>query len=297
MTPTINNYLESFTNPAGRFRSLSGVEILRETGGQPRYAVRSKTLDVAVRHNGRERILCCPLHGGETFDLRDYVRERYAEPQLLLGEMLVFDDRDGSVWQDILLADAPADAFLTGARVPREEDPFEWEEKNSVPVFREGLAAVEREGKYGYIDPNDAEIIPFRYDWADAFDEGLAVVKRGEGFGLIDKQGREIFAPEHEDLRWRSDNGAVFLCDEGKWTLHGRQGEPLSGETFDFIFDFSQGLASVRRARKYGYIDRTGAVAIPLRYDEAYSFSDEGLATVVKKGRTFCIDTEGMVFD
>ena len=294
---TISNYLEAFSNPAGRFRSLAGLEIPREHG-EPRYVVRSRTLDIAVVQRGKNRILCCPLHSGEAFDLREYVRGRYRDPQLLLGEVLVFNDRNESHWQDILLTDAPADAFRTRpiAAIPAE-DPFELADNETPLVFCEGLAAAEKEGKFGYVNAENQPVIPFVYDWADAFDEGLAVVKRGELFGLIDKQGCEIFAPEYEDLRWRSDNGVVMLCDEGRWTLRSRQGEAVTENTFDFIFDFSEGLASVRAGHKYGYIDRTGTIVIPVRYDEAYSFSAEGLATVVRNGITFCIDTEGMVFD
>jgi hypothetical protein len=302
-SPTINNYLETIVNPAGRFRSLSEIEILRDSGGQPRYAVRSKTLDIAVSHRGKNRVLCCPLHSDEAFDLRYYVRDRYRpvassspEPQVLLHEMLIFNDRDESLWYDVLLAEASPDALGESgphfSRQPSESCPAE-----PFPVFQEGLAAVEKEGKYGYVDRENRTVIPFRYDWADAFDEGLAVVKQGELFGLIDKRGNEIYAPVYEDLRWRSDNGVVPVCREGVWSLGNRRGEIISGHTFDFILDFSEGLAAVRVGGKHGYIDRTGEIVIPLLYDEAYSFSAEGLATVVKNGITFCIDTEGLVFD
>ena len=42
--------------------------------------------------------------------------------------------------------------------------------------FSEGLAAVEKNGKWGYIDENNKTVISFRYDIAGVFREGLAVV-------------------------------------------------------------------------------------------------------------------------
>ena len=296
-SPTINNYLETFANPAGRFKSLSDIEILRDANGLPCYAVRSKTLDVAVVHRGENRVACCPLHRDEVFDLRAYVRNRYrqntpdAEPQLLLNEMLVFNDRNECLWHDILLADA-SPGVLRAAPKASETIP-----KTIAPSFHEGLAADEKDGKYGYTDRKGNTVIPHCYDWADAFDEGLAVVKRGDFFGVVNKQGNEVFEPKYEDIRWRSDNGVVLVCNEGKWQIKSRQDEIVSENTFDFISDFSEDLAAVRCGGKYGYIDRAGKTIIPLIYDEAYSFSAEGLATVVKNGRTFCIDTEGIVFD
>jgi len=300
-SPTINNYLETIANPAGRFKSLSNLEILRDNNGIPRYAVRSKTLDIAVSLEGKDRVMCCPLRHDEAFDLRAYVRDRYLhtsaqEPQLLLNEMLVFNDRNEILWQDILLAEASSDT-LAPEKIPiRQKAPVKNTPETAAP-FCEGLAVAEKEELYGYVDREGREIIPFRYDWADAFDEGLAVVKLGARFGLVDKQGIEVFMPVYEDIRWRSDNGVVFTCLEGRWTIKSRQGEAITENSFDFIFDFSESLASVRKGGKYGYIDRSGTVVIPLLYDEAYSFSSEGLATVVKNGITFCIDTEGMVFD
>ena len=47
---------------------------------------------------------------------------------------------------------------------------------------------------------------------------------------------------------------------------------------------FSEGLAAVQKDfRKWGYINKTGKIAIPLRYSSAFGFY-EGLAAVAKKG-------------
>ena len=43
---------------------------------------------------------------------------------------------------------------------------------------------------------------------------------------------------------------------------------------------------------KWGFVDSTGKLAIPCKYDWAYSFS-EGLAGVVLDGVGFCIDKNG----
>lgn len=42
--------------------------------------------------------------------------------------------------------------------------------------FNEGLAAVKKDGKWGYIDETGKTVIPFEYDYAFPFSEGLAVV-------------------------------------------------------------------------------------------------------------------------
>ena len=55
---------------------------------------------------------------------------------------------------------------------------------------------------------------------------------------------------------------------------------------------FSEGLASVKKDGKYGFIDTSGNTKIPFIYDEAYPFL-EGLARVKKDGKWGFIDTSG----
>lgn len=55
---------------------------------------------------------------------------------------------------------------------------------------------------------------------------------------------------------------------------------------------FSDGLAAVTKEDKYGFIDTTGKLVVPLEYDFAYSFSG-GMAMVEKDGKCGFIDTTG----
>lgn len=302
-TPTINNYLETFLNPGGRFKTLSGMTLLRDEAGLPRYTIRSRSVDFAILYGEKPAVACCPSERENPFELREYVKDRYhsagtEEPTLLLNELLVFNDRGESAWRNLWIAEVPDRSFFCNEKTKEASPTTPATPYDLKTSFYEGLAAAEQEGKYGYVDRDGKTVVPFRYDWADAFDEGLALVKAGDLFGLIDKTGREVLAPVYEDIRWRSANGVIPACGEdGAWKLYDREGAAVSENTFDFISGFSCDLASVRREDKHGYIDRIGEIVIPPIYDEAYSFSEEGLATVVKNGITFAIDTEGMVFD
>ena len=65
--------------------------------------------------------------------------------------------------------------------------------------------------------------------------------------------------------------------------------QPANGAT-----SFSEGLAWFHSGNKSGYIDKTGQVAIPARFDRAYDFHD-GLA-MVKENRTWgFIDKTGQM--
>ena len=58
--------------------------------------------------------------------------------------------------------------------------------------FSEGLALVEFNGKYGFIDTTGKEVIPLKYDWGDDFVEGSALVAINHKFFYIDKTGKKI---------------------------------------------------------------------------------------------------------
>lgn len=67
-----------------------------------------------------------------------------------------------------------------------------WERVDS---FSEGLAAVQKKGKWGYVDPGGAVAIPPMFDSALAFREGTAVVRSGDRYGYIDRRGAWLFEP------------------------------------------------------------------------------------------------------
>ena len=59
---------------------------------------------------------------------------------------------------------------------------------------------------------------------------------------------------------------------------------------------FYDGLASVMQNKKYGYVDKSGTIVIPLEYDFAMYF-EKGKARVKKDGIYFSIDKTGKKID
>lgn len=57
----------------------------------------------------------------------------------------------------------------------------------------EGLVAVKKDGKWGYVSTSNKIIIPFLYDYASRFSEGLGKVKRYGKYGYVDRYGNDTF--------------------------------------------------------------------------------------------------------
>jgi hypothetical protein len=68
----------------------------------------------------------------------------------------------------------------------------------------------------------------------------------------------------------------------------------VSANGYDNIYAFSDGYAAVEKNARYGYINESGTLVIPMIYDSASGFSD-GLAPVSKDGKSGYINKAGQV--
>lgn len=93
--------------------------------------------------------------------------------------------------------------------------------------FSDGLAAVKKDGKWGYINENGVTAIPFEFescavadamksDCAFSFRNGLAPVCKNGRFGIINKKGETVV-----DFIFMSiiqgENGTYLALKDGKW--------------------------------------------------------------------------------
>ena len=85
--------------------------------------------------------------------------------------------------------------------------------------------------------------------------------------------------------------GLASVCRDGKWGFIDTSGREVVPCRYDDVFDFQEGMARVETDGKWGYIDKTGREVIPCIYEQAYDFSD-GLAKVYLEKRFF-IDKNG----
>lgn len=132
---------------------------------------------------------------------------------------------------------------------------------DEVRNFTNGMGMVKLNNKYGFVDRTGKLVIPLTFDDAQEFSEGLASVKVGNKWGYIDKTGKVVISPQYDDARHFSEGLGLVGLDS----------EPSTQN--------SSSEVSAKTTRKYGYIDRTGKVVIPINLDNAFTFS-EGLVQV-----------------
>lgn len=162
-----------------------------------------------------------------------------------------------------------------------------------IDSFSEGMARVRQNGKWGFVDENNNQKIPIRYDYILSFSEGLACVNIKDEWGFIDQVGNLVIPIIYEYINSFSE-GLAFVqknCNEKQFI--DRIGNTIIEFEYDgFARSFSEGFAIVDLNGKYGFIDRSGEIAISIIYDGVEQFCD-GLAKVKLKDKWGCIDHSG----
>jgi hypothetical protein len=182
--------------------------------------------------------------------------------------------------------------------------------------FSEGLAAVlpTADSKWGYIDTTGHFAIAQQFDnypagYVSSFSDGYAMIETKQRIGYIDKTGEFVIAPRflrgtnfREGRAWVVIDGPCFYAsftgcpDFGvlpssvkqeakaklprcRSALIDKSGRVLSGNSFDEVADFSEGLGAIAVNDLWGYANRNGDIQIPPRFETVGRFNS-GLALV-----------------
>ena len=171
-------------------------------------------------------------------------------------------------------------------------------------LFSSGLACVNYNGKWGYVNSDEFVAIDFLYDYATAFVDGYAILEydyqffainsKGEsltkgynnlkylgggyfafynnkGYGVIDSKDKVVIDSVYDSIASYTNN--VFICKkDGYYGLVNKRGKELTSFVYSSISDFSNGLALAKKDGLYGFLNNSGKEIIPFDYSEANSF-------------------------
>lgn len=143
-------------------------------------------------------------------------------------------------------------------------------------VFSEGLAAVMKDGKVGFVDANNKLVIPFQFDYSDKcrtyeigylFHDGYCVMTNKDGnFGLIDISGNWVVEPEYDELWNACENGNRIVVNDGKHGVLDSCFKVLYPTEYFYIDVLSDGFVLTKDGRKW-QVDLEGNVVNPFMFD------------------------------
>lgn len=143
---------------------------------------------------------------------------------------------------------------------------------DEVKNYDGGYAAVSVNGKWGFVNLAGREITPIKYDNVASFVNGFAEVKSNGKSGIVNDAGREIITPKYDFVSLFS-NELTRVCLDGKWGFVNKKGEEVVPLKYDDAGSFSSGPARVKLNEKWGFIDTNGKEIVPIKYDKARDFS------------------------
>lgn len=154
-----------------------------------------------------------------------------------------------------------------------------------------GRAAVEKDGKWGFIDNDDELVVPLKYDEVKNYDEGFAAVSVNNKWGFVNLAGREITPIKYDNVA-SFVNGFAEVEMNGKSGIVNDVGREIVPPKYDFVSMFATELTRVSLDGKWGFVNKKGEEVVPLKYDDAGSFSF-GPARVKLNEKWGFIDTNG----
>jgi hypothetical protein len=151
------------------------------------------------------------------------------------------------------------------------------------------------------IDKFGVVIIPLEFDYI-SIDEGAIAAKKAYEAYLFDENGKAFV-----QVPFEYDQGATYgtsfsdgltpVCKNDKWGYVNKSGEIVIPLEYDVARPFSDGLAAVVRGSNWynwGAIDTSGNVVIPFEYEFVGDFL-EGLMAAKKDDKFGFIDQTGAV--
>lgn len=143
-------------------------------------------------------------------------------------------------------------------------------------VFSEGLAAVVRNGKIGFINAKNEIVIPFQYCYFDkynAYDFGYlfhndcCVITNEKGkFGLINKKGEWILNPIYDEILPLQKNGYRLVVNKEKYGVIDSNNNIVYPAEYDYIDIVSNGFVLAKEGKMW-QIDFSGKVTKPFMYE------------------------------
>lgn len=164
------------------------------------------------------------------------------------------------------------------------------------------LFPVQIKGRYGYINKEGKLVVDAKFKQADEFIGDLAYVNTEGNAGFINKKG-EVFISNYDitPYLYHSKEDLIPIIGYHLSPLHPKtygfmdaNGKVVIEPQFEYVHNFSEGLAAVSINSKWGFIDKESKIVIKPQFNWVKDFS-EGLAAVNIGNGWRYIDKTGQV--
>ena len=146
-------------------------------------------------------------------------------------------------------------------------------------VFSDGLAAVMKDGKIGFINEQNDVVIPFLFDYTDkcrmydfgyVFHNGYCAMTDADGnLGLIDKNGNWVVEPEYDEIWAPHKSGYRVIVKDSKHGVLNSDCAVLYPAEYGYISILSDGFVLTKGGKQW-QVDFEGNTVQPFMFDNTY---------------------------
>lgn len=211
----------------------------------------------------------------------------------LTGNIIYFSDNRLEFKTDHLLEHLPSGAFwiidMNGIITDRSYQP-----ENAEKIFQEseGLRAIRKDGKYGFIDDRGRLRIANRYEDVKKFSNGLAAIKIRSKWGFIDHQEGLVVQPVYDQVE-RFSNGYAIVTQNNLFGLIDKSGKVVLPVRYDEIVIDKENRFLLKQNGLYGMADAEGTIIINPKYDEITD-TNNGYVIVQRDGKSGLLTLQGL---
>ena len=122
--------------------------------------------------------------------------------------------------------------------------------------FSGGLAPVEKDGKWGFIDAHNRVVIAPNYDYAHNFNRGRAIVQQGDFYGVIDQQGKTVIPLRYYELKPYELDGKWYYISRDSTFFAGiidENGHEVLPHQYTYVMEL-EGFVTMGSPRLYQHI-------------------------------------------
>lgn len=136
---------------------------------------------------------------------------------------------------------------------------------DDVKSYTDGLAAIKLRGHWGFLNHQDKIVVQPIYDEVVPFKAGFSLVKQKGFFGLIDVTGKQVLPTRYENIEILP-NKRLRITEKGLTGLADANGRVMIMPRYQSVDDLDNGYVIISREGTFGLVNLQGISTIPQMY-------------------------------
>lgn len=164
--------------------------------------------------------------------------------------------------------------------------------------YSDRASVMNEDNKWGFIDSSGKLVIDCQYAEQTTFSSGYSTVLKNDDkaikYGVIDPDGNEIIPFGKYEYIGSFSEGRCVIKENGKYGFADHTGSVVIQPVYEKATNFSAGYAAVKVNEQWGAIDKDGNMVITPQFNNYFWFTEDGIAAFDNKQEgVIFIDTAG----